>query len=770
MINNIKNILVGIYTLFFSLLLMAQNSSPIGKWKAYVSHNSCKEIAYKGGVYYVITSGGLFTYDEQEQSIQTFSTPEGLSDLNSTTIFHDSLHNLIVIGYEDGTINYFQDPSQEISVITDISRTQLFGNKRINQIISNTQYLYIATGFGIVQYDLIKNETRNTFSKIGANEAGTPVYDIFIYNNTLYATTTNGLFSASLSFPNLADGQAWSPVSIQGLPPQVNSSRFLAGSATKLFANYGDTIYEKVDTGWVKPALTQYGPIRHLSYESGMLAVTMPLRIDAILPTGTEVVWFAEDPQSVFPFRNNPLKFFICEKQKGLTVFNNYSESTIKPFGPYNNYSTQLGGSGKEFYIAPRGIVPPSIPAYDASGIYYYHSENGWRHLTKNNGTLTNEGSMDFSCIEYDEDSNTAWCGSFQQGLAEVKNGYLVFFYDGQNSGIKGRTKVNGVEVDIRVYDLELDRNKNLWMTTVFGTYPLQVRTKAGNWYSYSLATSGDRVRNLIIDNAGYKWIVSSGQGILVYDDRNDLTNVATHRQRILTTTQGQGALPSESINCLIKDREGRIWVGTSLGIGVFYNPTAVFSSANIDAQRPVFNRRPLFTNEPVYSMAVDGQNRKWIGTRNGLFLMSADGTEQLAAYNTENSPLFSNFIQDIHINPDNGEVFISTDLGLISWQGEAIEPLSACDTLQVYPNPIYENYEGMIAIKGSMESTTFRITSATGQLVKELESLGGQGIWDGKDINNQKMSTGVYLVFSANSENQKESACVAKLAIIPKP
>jgi hypothetical protein len=193
-----------------------------------------------------------------------------------------------------------------------------------------------------------------------------------------------------------------------------------------------------------------------------------------------------------------------------------------------------------------------------------------------------------------------------------------------------------------------------------------------------------------------------------------------------------------------------------------------VFTNAGIDAQRPVFNRRPLFTNEAVTCIAVDGQNRKWIGTRNGVFLMSEDGTEQLAAYDKENSPLFSNNIISLAIDGSTGEVFISTDLGLISFMSDATDPGETCEAPEVFPNPYDVKSGEQVSIRGLAENTTVRISTETGLLVKELKALGGQAVWDGKDARGDQVYPGVYLIMAADTENQ--NACIAKLAVLPRP
>ena len=56
------------------------------------------------------------------------------------------------------------------------------------------------------------------------------------------------------------------------------------------------------------------------------------------------------------------------------------------------------------------------------------------------------------------------------------------------------------------------------------------------------------------------------------------------------------------------------------------------------------------------------------------MFLLSEDGTEEILHFTKNNSPLFSDNIVDIVINPENGEVFIGTENGLISYRSNATE------------------------------------------------------------------------------------------------
>ena len=750
---------------FSGVSLKGQNNMPVGNWKAWTSMNSPKMSTWRQGTFFTITKGGLFSFSESTGEIRTFTTVDGLSGLNTSSIFYDELHDKVIIGYEDGTLNYFTTPDA-ISVVSDIRRSQLFGNKRINDIVSFGNFIFIATGFGVVQYDMVRQETRNTFSKIGDNESGAEVSSMAIYEGRLYVSTPKGLYSASLAFPNLADSNAWRYEQIMSLPQASGVSKFVCGGAEGIFCNYRDTVYGFTSSsGWENTPL-EYGTWSSLTFHHGILSGTFEYRVNALFPDGYLAKFNLDQPIHVYPNPEKSRRLMICQRDRGWWSWDDvFWVFPIAVDGPTNNFATEIAVGKNEFYIAPRGYGLQ----FDNSGIYYYHKLNGWKVLNGDNGGLIKgRNDIDFVSTVYDESSRVAWIGSYQQGISQFQDGQMVSFFDGLNSGIKGRFKENGIEKDIRVHDMKLDSKRNLWFTTEFGSVPLQMRSEKGEWYAFNFQSNGERISWLEIDDSDYKWACIQGTGIMVYDDRGTPESPATHRQRLLTTSIGQGALPSAQINCITKDRNGRLWIGTSTGVAVFNNPRGVFSTGNIDAQRPVFNRRPLFTNEAVTSIAVDGQNRKWMGTRNGAYLMSEDGTEQLLEFNTENSPLFSNSIISIAIDQHSGEIFFSTDQGLISYMGDATEPEETCRAPEVFPNPFHPGIHEQMAIRGLAEFTNVRITTESGLLVQEISGSGGQAVWNGKDIRGNDIMPGVYLIMAADRENQ--NACIAKLAVLPKP
>ncbi|MGV3589744.1 MAG: T9SS type A sorting domain-containing protein [Adhaeribacter sp.] len=164
-------------------------------------------------------------------------------------------------------------------------------------------------------------------------------------------------------------------------------------------------------------------------------------------------------------------------------------------------------------------------------------------------------------------------------------------------------------------------------------------------------------------------------------------------------------------------------------------------------------------------AITVDSGNRKWVGTDNGLWLFSEEGENIIAQFTTANSPLPANKIQDITINQNTGEVFISTELGLVSFRGTATETKGKPDCAVVFPNPVRPGYTGLVGISGLANNALVKITDVAGNLVYQAQATGGTLAWDLRDVKGKRVKSGVYLAFSS-TPNGKQS-CTSKIAVI---
>jgi hypothetical protein len=306
----------------------------------------------------------------------------------------------------------------------------------------------------------------------------------------------------------------------------------------------------------------------------------------------------------------------------------------------------------------------------------------------------------------------------------------------------------------------------------------VNVRTPDGTWKAFSIPgiSGAPLFGDMTVDSYGQKWIniignnAPLGNGIAVFTDNGTLDDATDDQSRFISSGVGKGNLPSTDIRAITEDLENEIWLGTGKGVAVIYSPSNVITSDNYDAQQILIKQdginQYLLESEVVTAIAVDGANRKWIGTESGgVFLMSPDGTEKILNFNETNSPLLSNYILSIAIDQNSGEVFFGTNRGVISYKGDAIAGEGGCKDVLVYPNPVRPGYSGPIAIKGLVPNGSVKITDVSGNLIYETTSNGTQAIWNGTNFKGEKAHTGVYLVFSSDEDG--ENSCVTKLLFI---
>jgi hypothetical protein len=144
---------------------------------------------------------------------------------------------------------------------------------------------------------------------------------------------------------------------------------------------------------------------------------------------------------------------------------------------------------------------------------------------------------------------------------------------------------------------------------------------------------------------------------------------------------------------------------------------------------------------------------------------MSENGQETIRHFTTENSPLLSDDILSIAIHPVTGEVFFGTGRGIVSYQSDALDAEAEFSNVHAYPNPVREGYSGTITITGLVKDTQVKITDLNGNLIYETVSNGGIATWNGKDVNNRKVSTGIYLVICVNEDGTQSA--ITKIMVI---
>ncbi len=756
----------------------------IGQWRDHFPYNKAVAVATtESSVAYCATKAAIFRFDPATNEIDRYTKANALSDVNINTMAWNSALQALVVGYENGNLDVLRNGKG--SNLSDIRRSSIIGDKGIYNILFDGTTAYLSCGFGIVVVDLAVLEVRETWL-IGPGGSQLQVNGLTFHNDSLFAATDAGLYAAWRNEPNLAAFTNWTKRT--DIPQPNGKYSAVVSFAGKLLANQrtnideGDTLFI-YDGSWQR--FSSLFGWRNLNYnvsaDGQFVVVPHKYNVQVYNTSMVEVNSYgAYSPNGAFPAQavRTPAGFsWIADTQIGLVRSDNYQ--IITPDGPTNVNAYRMNAAAGALYVATGAVAGNWSNQFLKDGVHSYVNGD-WYTTDKSNDALYNTGVNAFGGTVNDimavavdpEDPDHVFVGTWDDGLMELRGRHVEGYYYADNSTLgyetsSGTTKVN-------VAGLDFDKDGNLWISNANADAPISVRTASGSWRAYdpgSVLNNNNLVSDILAADNGLKWLLRPrSNGMVVFNDGGTITDPADDQYKVLTTYEGQGKLPSLDVFSLAEDADNEVWIGTGKGVAVFYNPDAVFSGDNFDCQQILIeqdgNVQILLETEAVSAIAVDGANRKWLGTQSsGAYLVSPDGTEQVLHFTMGNSPLPSNNVLSIAIDGVTGEVYLGTDQGIISYRGDAIEGAKDSDCATVFPNPVRETYSGPVAITGLVADSDVRITDVAGNLVYRARSLGGQAIWPATNMSGERVSTGVYLIFA--SDDTGEFKCNTKVMVV---
>lgn len=746
----------------------------IGQWREHSSYNHC--IAVTEGndkLIYCATQYNLFSFNKDDESIQRYTKVNGLSDIGISTIRFNKSMNYLMVAYTDANIDILENG--QIYNIPDIKIKNLQGKKNINHILFMNNYAYLSCGFGIVVVDVSRKEIKDTYY-IGPLGSHIEVFGLAVNGNSFYAATESGVYQASTTNPNLANYESWTKHTT--LPHPDGKYNAVVSFANRIVVNLSntsmnmDTMYVFNGTSW-NPYLSSISTSSKASLESmyGMLVTAGSYEINVYNASDNIIIHrsYAYPTDAII---DNDSIVWVTDPQDGLIKnWGSWYVQNIIPSGPSSSNVFDMSVQGSKLWVASGGRDDSWSNLWQLSGLYSFIDDKWSSYNATNTPGLSNV--FDVTSITVSPSNpDIVYAATWGLGLLEFTNSVLTNVYNEDNSTLDTLHGLPGYYW-LGIGGSVFDGDNNLWVTNSSVNRALSVKKNDGTWQSFDFSglINNNIVGKLIIDNSNQKWIIlPKGNGLLVFNDNNTIGTTSDDKSKRLNVSIGNGGLPSNNVLSLALDQDGEVWVGTDMGVVVFYSPEAVFSGSNFDAQYITLmqdgHAQHLLETETVNSIVVDGANQKWIGTQNaGVFLMSPDGTQELQHFTAENSPLFSNTIISIAVDNLTGEVFFGTDKGIISYKGEATAGNEVFSGVYAYPNPVKEDYTGLIGIKGLTTNANVKITDITGNVVFESVSKGGQAIWNGKKFDGERVKTGVYLVFCSSQDGSEKE--VTKIMVI---
>lgn len=774
-----RHILTIILFSFFSFTVLAANFNTTG-WKTYLSYNNTNSVEESNDQVFVVAEGSLYTYGKEDNSIKQYYKGNGLNDNTISLIRYNKQTKSLLIIYDNSNIDILEG-----GVATNLpylSTSTSIRDKQINSVLVHDEYAYLSTAFGIVVINMAKKEIKDTY-KLSLN-----ITSCAIQNGNIYASTTNkaevssGIIYASLK-ENLLDKANWKPYGLSNLSDShtisaiasfKNTLFYLVSQQGIFYENNGE-LSRIINSSTLK-YMKVIGEKLACIDNSRVFIVSDTQKFDQINLSINDISTYQAD------------KYWIAEGSKGLRSIqrkgSNSFEALNEPIildGPYSNSAFDIVCKNDKVYMIIGGKDLLNGKRFDKGGYILTYDYDKWSFIDPKEAQKKlnlPRNPRDYTSIAVttdDSNDEIVYASSMGDGVIQYKNGTPVQSYNEKNAF---KETAGGYGSGYCYIDgLAFDKNGNLWMTSSEVNYAVLVLDKAGAWHRLDIEQLRGvyTINDILITSTNDKWIYvpRNTPKLVMIPNSESLDEVSSYEFTTLIDTDGKELTPS-NYTCVAEDKDGYIWVGTNRG-AVYFTKPRISSAEDKAATRCT---RVKYTNEETGNLAyfldnvvvttlkVDAGNRKWIGTKgNGVYVLDNDNETIVYQFNTTNSPLLSDNIYDIEINDKTGEVFIGTDKGLNSYQGEASEGKSDYSEIYAYPNPVRPEHMDKVTIVGLMDNSNVKITDLNGNIIYQTKSLGGQAIWNCRNANGSRVATGVYLVL-ASTEEASESV-VTKIIVV---
>jgi len=775
-----NKVLLIILSLSYSAIF---SQVPIGAWQEHIAVNDVFQVQKSENKIFAFARNGYFVVDSEEETMTKYTKLNRLSDVDISAAIILPDQKSVMIGYVNGNIDIIE--GDNCINIPDLKLKQLSVSKVINNITIVNKQAFCSTDFGILVVDYKNHEIEDTYY-IGDNAAEIKINQVCTRNDSIYAATEIGILVAPIVSNALAFYETWENV----YPSNEFFDIVPHGSGLLAIRKLNNNLYEENKTGdnWtsrsIKSSFVKYQQTEEVIYsiyEDSIQVSNKNLELQGKFTSyDLEDKNFTPNFTSVIEDGN---KTWLGDEVLGLVEKQAPYDVQYLPNGPSTNRTYKIAASGGVVYAVPgiRHEYSYSPRSYPAELSIY--QKNSWIKVNKyNNPYLTN--LVNFCDIAIDPHNKNRVYIASRYGVVEFIDTKLVSHFTNENSLIEntGNWKlVNG---------LTTDSEGNLFINNQGGdedsvtSNPILIKTEGNDWYKYKYYNFDEndilrpRYYSMLYSTHDFLWSVGKdvNKGLYVFNFNRTLNNGSDdivkgpiqgsedRRCEYLKFWDENGSIIDVYPTSFCEDKDGYIWIGTNSGILVYYRPERIFEEEKPVASRIKISRDDgsdladyLLDNVVITAIQTDGANRKWIGTEtDGVYCVSPDGIKTIHHFNKDNSPLLSNFITTIAIDPSNGMVYFGTDNGIVSYMNEAVNGKESYNEVYAFPNPVQPGYEGVITIANLVDDSTVRITDVSGKLVYQGISLGGRLVWNGRNIYNDKVKSGVYIVYATNKDGSE--------------
>lgn len=744
--------------------IRAQHAA-LGSWTAQVPLQSATSICQSKNYVYAACTYGVLGVSIDNNWMEQYTKVSGLAEVYVSQVAYDTATSTLVIGYLSSNIDLIRDG--KITNLPYLKNASITGDKNIYSIYCVNGKAYVGTGFGVLQIDLNKQEISDTYT-FNDGSSTIKVDAIWADTTAIWCATAKGVIMGQIApNVNLLNFNDWVQYST-GIPQTEASA--ITSFQGKIVAAIGNTLYQYDGTSWSTLFTDASWQTMQLNNAYGQLLIAQQKVVGSNITdarigkwNGTSFTFYTGNfniarPTQILQDKNGDL--WHTDQYRGLIRQENGQFNAKIPNAPIAITSKEMDFLNGTLWVTSSDIRNGWSPVFNQNGIYKCTDYN-WENYTIYN-TPALDTFFDIAVVKAIPAQNRLIFGS-QTGILEYDVANNVFSVNKYRPNAS-----NPSEKIFRITGADLDAQGNVWMSDAYSNVPIVCRKADGSYTYFNTGyLNGKLAKDIVVDDNNQVWVAKEdgSGGLVILNYGADIDDKSDDQYFNLAAGSGYGNLPVNNVICMAKDKDGVIWLGTSQGIAIISCSAYVVDNA-CEAEQICIDRKDgsgfcdnLLQDENINCITVDAANRKWIGTNNGVFLVSADGQNTVHYFNETNSPLLGNYVRSVTINPLNGDVFFGTDKGICTYRAEATSTTSDTPEPYVYPNPVRADYEGPIAIYGIPDNCNVKIVDVSGNLVYETTATGGQALWDGRLTNGNRAATGVYFALCTSTTDKKQKA-----------
>lgn len=557
--------------ILLSFLLLQVTSyraiAAIGDWKAYMAYSEVQEIEQAGNLIFVQASNNLYVYNQNDQSIQTFSKMDYLSDCGIQHIAYNKAAKRLLIFYNNANMDLMNISNYDVQNLSDYYSASTTGEKTVNDIYMYGKYAYMSNGFGIIKVNVADGEISDTYN-LGFKVNWCEIKDSHIYAYS----QTNGQYRALLT-SNLLDKNNWSKVggyvakkqedksalkqiisTLQSGGPKYNNfygMRFV----NNLLYTCGGLWGHLIDAG--RPGTIQVLDKDNWTIYDDSIAEKTGIKyvdvnsvdVDPLDPNHV----FAGAKSGLYEFQNGKFIKHYNSENSLITSFNNTSK----------NYqlitSVKFDTDGNLWMLNSQSPSNQSLIEYTKDGKWVSHHKP----------ELYNLGSLE--CLMQDS-RGLLW---FVNNHHELPSIYCYQASTDQLNKYSSFVNEDGATLSpVFVRYVTEDKNQDIWIGTNIGPLLLykkditsdtpiftQVKVPRNDGTNYAdYLLSGVDISCIAIDGSNRKWFGTNGNGIYVIS--NDCLTQIYH-----FTTNNSNLLSNNIEAIAINEQTGEVFAGTDKGL-----------------------------------------------------------------------------------------------------------------------------------------------------------------------------------------------------------